>query len=294
MVHASLTTSGCRAYRRTFWGEVYETVLSWYIARPTTVALFSPKKGKFNVTAKGGLMENNQFDWRIAKPYLILALLNLAGLVFAVWRFIYGPANEYSTVLISGTWVVYNLLIIGVAVAVAAEVRQVRSTHRVQSKLPAAVRLESGHCYPGTARTTPTAGHASTSIPTFPCRQARVSRCCCNVAPENFCFQAPAVTRSQKGTISIRFAEMSVQQKSRLRAVHIRPRRCLVGLARGVQRATVVQLYRDSKKWVGAATGGCSAICLRGHLALDQSGLACVALAGKLSAARADPFPQHF
>lgn len=213
MVHASLTTSRMQgAYRRTFWGEVYETVLSWYIARPTTVALFSPKKGKFNVTAKGGLMENNQFDWRIAKPYLILALLNLAGLVFAVWRFIYGPANEYSTVLISGTWVVYNLLIIGVAVAVAAEVRQVRSTHRVQSKLPAAVRLDSGHCYPGILHDYSDGGaciNVNADLSLSP--GARISVLMQRGVRE-FLFPG-TVTRSQKGTISIRFAEMSVQQK---------------------------------------------------------------------------------
>ncbi len=150
MIHASLTNSRMQgAYRQTFWGEVYETVLAWYIARPTTVALFNPKKGKFNVTAKGGLMEDNQFDWKIAQPYLILALVNMAGLGFAAWRLVYGPATEIITVLVSSLWVVYNLLIVGAAVAVAAEVRQVRQTHRVQVKMPAAVRLENGHCYPG-------------------------------------------------------------------------------------------------------------------------------------------------
>lgn len=150
MLHASLTNSRMQGeHRLTFWGEVYETVLAWYIARPTTVALFNPKKGKFNVTAKGGLMTENQFDWRIAQPYLVLALLNVVGLGFAVWRLIYGPANEIGTTLVSSLWVIYNLLIVGAAVAIAAEVRQVRETHRVQARLPVAIRLENGHFYPG-------------------------------------------------------------------------------------------------------------------------------------------------
>jgi cellulose synthase (UDP-forming) len=150
MVHASLTNSRMQGeHRLTFWGEVYETVLAWYIARPTTVALFNPKKGKFNVTAKGGLMNENQFDWGIAMPYLVLALLNIAGLGFAVWRLCYGPSNEIGTILVSCVWVIYNLLIVGSAVAVAAEVRQVRETHRVQARLPAAVRLQNGRFYPG-------------------------------------------------------------------------------------------------------------------------------------------------
>jgi cellulose synthase (UDP-forming) len=149
MVHASLTNSRMQGeHRLTFWGEVYETVLAWYIARPTTVALFNPKKGKFNVTAKGGLMTEDQFDWGIARPYLVLALLNIVGLGFAIWRLIYGPSNEIGTTLVSSLWVIYNLLIVGSAVAIAAEVRQVRETHRVQAKLPAAVRLQNGKFYP--------------------------------------------------------------------------------------------------------------------------------------------------
>lgn len=149
MIHASLTNSRMQgAYRHTFWGEVYETVLAWYIARPTTVALFSPSRGKFNVTAKGGMMEENQFDWQTSKPYLILSVLNALGLGFAVWRLFYGPRDEILTVIVSVLWVIYNLLIIGAAVAVAAEVRQVRNTHRVLARLPGAVKLADGHSYP--------------------------------------------------------------------------------------------------------------------------------------------------
>ena len=149
MIHASLASSRLQGeYRHTLWGELYETVLAWYIARPTTVALFSPKTGVFNVTDKGGLIPDNRFDWRIAQPYLLLALLNLAGLGFAVWRLFQGPTEEIGTVIVSGLWVLYNLLIIGGAVAVAAEVRQVRQTHRVAATLPAALRLPDGHAYP--------------------------------------------------------------------------------------------------------------------------------------------------
>jgi cellulose synthase (UDP-forming) len=38
------------------WNEIYETTLAWYILRPTLMALINPKLGKFNVTAKGGLV----------------------------------------------------------------------------------------------------------------------------------------------------------------------------------------------------------------------------------------------
>jgi len=151
MIHASLTNARMQGeYRHSFWGEVYETVLAWYIARPTTVALFNPSKGTFNVTAKGGLIDHDQFDWRIARPYLVLAALNVAGLGFAVWRLFTGPVSEIGTVLVSSAWVIYNLLIIGAAVAVASEVRQIRRAHRVMAQLPASLKLANGHVYPCT------------------------------------------------------------------------------------------------------------------------------------------------
>lgn len=66
MIHASLTNSRLQGkYRHSFWSEIYETVLAWYIARPTTIALLNPHKGTFNVTAKGGLVEEQHVDWVI-------------------------------------------------------------------------------------------------------------------------------------------------------------------------------------------------------------------------------------
>ncbi|MGL5344093.1 MAG: UDP-forming cellulose synthase catalytic subunit [Plesiomonas sp.] len=151
MVHASLTNSRIQGkYRYSFWSEIYETVLSWYIARPTTVALINPRKGKFNVTAKGGLIDDQYFDWDISRPFLVLAMLNLIGVGFAGYRFIWGPGDEMITVFVSLLWTFYNLLLLGGAVAVASEVKQVRRTHRVQITLPAVVYRNNGHAYPCT------------------------------------------------------------------------------------------------------------------------------------------------
>lgn len=151
MIHASLTNSHIQGkYRHSFWSEIYETVLAWYIARPTTVALFNPHKGSFNVTAKGGLVERQYVDWTISRPYLLLVLLNVVGLGMGVWRFFHGPENEMLTVIVSVAWVVYNLMILGGAVAVSVETRQLRKAHRVQISMPAALSRRDGHLYPCT------------------------------------------------------------------------------------------------------------------------------------------------
>ncbi|MCD5979540.1 UDP-forming cellulose synthase catalytic subunit [Pseudomonas quasicaspiana] len=213
MVHASLTNSRMQGeHRLTFWGEVYETVLAWYIARPTTVALFNPKKGKFNVTAKGGLMSENQFDWGIARPYLVLAALNVLGLGFAVWRLFTGPSNEVGTILVSMLWVLYNLLIVGAAVAIAAEVRQVRETHRVQAQLPAAVRLPNGRFYPGMLVDYSDGGagielDAQLSLPMGERVSLLMQR-----GEREFLFSG-IVSRSHKNFIGISLNELSAQQK---------------------------------------------------------------------------------
>ena len=118
-------------YRHSFWSEIYETVLARYIAPPTFVALINPHKGKFNVTAKGGLVKDEYVDWVISRPYIYLVLLNLVGVAVGIWRFMYGPENEILTVWVSIIWVFYNLIILGGAVAVSVESKQVRRSHRV-------------------------------------------------------------------------------------------------------------------------------------------------------------------
>ncbi|MDF3660613.1 UDP-forming cellulose synthase catalytic subunit, partial [Enterobacter hormaechei] len=133
MIHASLTNSKIQGkYRHSFWSEIYETVLAWYIAPPTMVALINPHKGKFNVTAKGGLVEEEYVDWVISRPYIFLVLLNIVGVIVGVWRYFYGPENEILTVFVSMAWVFYNLIILGGAVAVSVESKQVRRAHRVE------------------------------------------------------------------------------------------------------------------------------------------------------------------
>ena len=54
---SNVTNSRIQGYHRhSFWNEIYETVLAPYILLPTLLALINPKAGKFNVTAKGGMV----------------------------------------------------------------------------------------------------------------------------------------------------------------------------------------------------------------------------------------------
>ncbi|MEY4749011.1 MAG: hypothetical protein RIQ60_1225 [Pseudomonadota bacterium] len=149
LIHANMTNSRVQGrYRHSFWAEVYETVLAWYIFRPTLVALINPKLGKFNVTAKGGLVAERHVDWQIARPYLALLALNLIGLVVGLLRLFWWDAPEVDTLVLNLAWTVYNIIIVGAAVAAAAEARQVRETHRVDLAINAELRLPDGRRLP--------------------------------------------------------------------------------------------------------------------------------------------------
>jgi cellulose synthase (UDP-forming) len=145
LVQSSLANSHLQGrYRHSFWNEAYESVLSWYIALPTTVALINPRLGKFNVTAKGGLVEHDFFDWRISAPYLALVILNVIGALIAIPRMFIWNSFEADTVVINLIWTLFNLTLLGAVLGVAAETRQVRAAHRVAKQMPATLYLADG------------------------------------------------------------------------------------------------------------------------------------------------------
>ncbi|WP_298210971.1 UDP-forming cellulose synthase catalytic subunit [Acidovorax sp.] len=145
LAHASVTNSRIQGrFRYSFWNEVYESVLAWYIMRPVLVAFFNPKLGKFNVTAKGGVIEKAYFDWTIARPYVVLLILNLIGIAVGIWKLFSSAGDETTTLVINMVWTIYNIILLGASVAVASETRQIRGTPRVAASLPAVIRFENG------------------------------------------------------------------------------------------------------------------------------------------------------
>ena len=145
LAHASVTNSRIQGrFRYSFWNEVYESVLAWYIMRPVLVAAINPKLGKFNVTAKGGVIEKAYFDWTIARPYVVLLVINLIGMAVGVWKLFSSDGDETTTLVINMVWTVYNIILLGASVAVASETRQVRGTPRVAASLPAVIRFDNG------------------------------------------------------------------------------------------------------------------------------------------------------
>lgn len=144
VILATVTNSRVQGpFRHSFWAEVYETVLATFILIPTLLAVINPKLGKFNVTAKGGIVDRDYFDKDIARPYYLLFSLNIIGFIVGIVRLAFGSAHP-DTLMLNIVWTMYNLLIAGGALAVANEKRQVRAAVRVRTKLQAAVRINAG------------------------------------------------------------------------------------------------------------------------------------------------------
>jgi len=143
---STLTNSRIQGHvRHSFWAEVYETVMSPYLLRPTLMALINPKLGKFNVTEKGGLVEREYFDKDIAKPLVVMLGLDIVGLIVGIVRLFVGDASEVQTLVLNLIWTVYNIMILAAALGVCMETKQVRLNHRVPVSLTGMLRFASGH-----------------------------------------------------------------------------------------------------------------------------------------------------
>ncbi|WP_322045639.1 UDP-forming cellulose synthase catalytic subunit [Paraburkholderia sp. J67] len=132
-------------FRHSFWSEVYETVLAWYVILPALQAVLFPGRKGFNVTSKGGVIRKSFLDWAMARPYIGLLCINLAGFAVGVVGLIRSPGwPESMSIVFNLVWVIYNVMNLSAAAGVASESRQLRLTPRVPIELPASVLLADG------------------------------------------------------------------------------------------------------------------------------------------------------
>ncbi|WP_437889369.1 UDP-forming cellulose synthase catalytic subunit [Phytobacter sp. V91] len=133
-------------HRYSFWGEIYDLVLAFHIVLPTAVTMLFPKRGKFNVTDKGALLDVGYFDFSVVRPHLIIAILLGAGVIAGIVR---AFAHDYfgvdpRVIALNVGWGLYSLFFLLAAIAVARETRQTRKTIRVDAAIPVLLHHASG------------------------------------------------------------------------------------------------------------------------------------------------------
>ena len=165
LILSSLTNSRIQGrHRHSFWNEIYEAVLAPYILAPTLLALINPKLGKFNVTSKGSTLGQTQFDRKIATPTRWMLLLNFVGLVAVPYRLFVTDPQHPGAVVMNMVWVLFNIVILGVAAAVAHEQKQRRGTVRIEAKIPVQLTMQGGR-YINTVSIDMSVGGASIKVP---------------------------------------------------------------------------------------------------------------------------------
>ncbi|WP_161993624.1 UDP-forming cellulose synthase catalytic subunit [Muricoccus nepalensis] len=147
MFHAFGTASRLNGKNRhSFWSEIYEACMAAPLILVTLATLWNPRKGKFNVTDKGGRLEEGYLDVRAVLPTLIL----LGAQIVAVSIGLYGTLTtepgslEFHAYLLNTLWTTLCLVPVSAAIAVGLEREQMRDRARVEVNLPAELVFPDG------------------------------------------------------------------------------------------------------------------------------------------------------
>lgn len=112
-----------------FISELYETIQSVYLIRALGAVILRPTKPSFKVTTKGETNRRSRIS-ELGGPFYIIFFILVAGVAATVWRVIAFPYDA-DVALVVGGWNLFNILLLGAALGVVAERRQLRSSQRV-------------------------------------------------------------------------------------------------------------------------------------------------------------------
>ena len=137
--------------RHSFWSEIYETVLALYLIPVMLATLLDPKKGKFNVTDKGGTLQEGFFDLRAVGPNMVLALALIAGLLSGIYGLTTNAVDslDFQAFALNFLWAALSFVVVLAGLAVGRERRQVRERARVGAVVAANVVLADGRVIEG-------------------------------------------------------------------------------------------------------------------------------------------------
>jgi cellulose synthase (UDP-forming) len=152
IIHSIGATSRLSGHvRHSFWSEIYETVLALYLIPVMLATLLDPKKGKFNVTDKGGTLQEGFFDLRAVGPNMVLALALVAGVLSGIYGLSTNPVEslDFQAFALNMIWAVLSFIVVLAGLAVGRERRQVRERARVGAVVAANVVLADGRVIEG-------------------------------------------------------------------------------------------------------------------------------------------------
>jgi len=119
--------------------DLYEYVQSVKLFPAVLGVFLDPRRPKFNVTAKGQTLDDDQLS-TLARPYFALFCLVAVSMVALAFKFVNEP-DARDLISVVGVWSALNLCLTGAALGVVSERRERRSAPRVASKLVATLEF---------------------------------------------------------------------------------------------------------------------------------------------------------
>ncbi|WP_438382409.1 UDP-forming cellulose synthase catalytic subunit [Asaia sp. BMEF1] len=220
LIHSVLTSARTnRNWRYSLWSEVYETTLAPFLARVTVMTLIFPRRGKFNVTEKGGILDRSYLDWSAIYPNFYLAIILLSTLGIGAFRLLHNH-NDYivtNALLMNIVWIAISIIIVLAAISIGRESMQIRNTPRVDMTIPVTVRSADGRLFEYTSENMSFGGcllHGNATDTGFT-KGAPVSVFVRDKS-ETYSLPAQIVRSTDTGVLALKWAAASILQEAQI------------------------------------------------------------------------------
>jgi cellulose synthase (UDP-forming) len=125
--------------RHPFFSEIFETIQSIFLAPAVLSVFLNPHRPIFKATSKSISRRKDSLT-PLSAPFYGMFLLAMGGYLAGVWRWFHDPLL-WDTVLVCSLWNTFNLLLTLCCLGVVWERRQLRRSHRYETREPISIRL---------------------------------------------------------------------------------------------------------------------------------------------------------
>ena len=152
--------------RHPFFSEIFETIQGIFLAPAVLSVFLNPHRPIFKSTPKSISRRKDSLT-PLSAPFYAMFLLAVAGYLVGAWRWISDPLL-WGTVLVCLIWNTFNLLLTLCCLGVVWERRQLRRSHRYETRESISIRLpDSDVCMTATVTNLSTTGAGLTTDETF-------------------------------------------------------------------------------------------------------------------------------
>jgi cellulose synthase (UDP-forming) len=183
----------------------------------TLATLLDPRRGRFNVTDKGGTLEEGYFDLRAVGPNMVLAIFLIIGLLSGIYGLAANPPSslEFQAYALNLVWATLCLLTVLAGLAVGRERRQVRERARIAANVPALIRMADGQLVSGETLDLSLGGAAVAADRPSGLESGQMVTLELEVGQDQI--QLPAeVLRWQEGRLQVRFAPQDLRDEGQI------------------------------------------------------------------------------